>query len=33
MKKVKILKKDLLSNRASVRHELKGIGNAIPAFF
>lgn len=31
MKKVKILKKDYLSNRAKVRHESKGIGNAIPA--
>lgn len=32
MKKVKILKKDYLRNRAKVRHESKGIDNGIPAF-
>lgn len=31
MKKVKILKKDYLSNKVKMRHESKGISNAIPA--
>lgn len=32
MEKVKILKKDWLSNRAKASHECKGIGNTIPTF-